>query len=219
MQDLPRIDKTIADGTFFTNQELCDAYIKAQQGKRSLHLIGLVSAGGVHSHINHLFALLDLAAKMKFNNIYIHMITDGRDTPAQVALTDLKSLEQKCSQLGIGKIASIAGRYFAMDRDHNWERTIKTYDAFVSGKAPIVSSASEAIQNSYHNQKYDEFIEPVQIANTPRISDGDSIVFFNYRSDRSKQISACIIDPDFKDFSREKTIKDFYFVSFTSYGH
>lgn len=147
------------------------------------------------------------------------MITDGRDTPAKIALTDLQSLEQKCSQLGLGKVASVAGRYFAMDRDKNWDRTKKAYDAFILGKAPVANSAAEAIQSAYNQKKTDEFIEPVQIANTPRITDGDSIVFFNYRSDRAKQISASLIDPDFKDFNREKIVKDFYFVSFTSYGH
>lgn len=219
MQDLPRIDKTIQDGSFFTNKELLEAYVRAASKQSNLHLIGLVSAGGVHSHINHLLALLDLAYKMKVSKVYVHMISDGRDTPQKAALNDLKTLENKFNQIGLGKVASVMGRYFAMDRDKHWDRIQKAYDVMTDESSPKANSSAEAIQNSYNSGKTDEFIEPVMIEGTPRVQDGDEIIFFNYRSDRSKQISASIINQDFKDFPRKKVLQDFYFVSFTSYGH
>jgi len=218
-QDLLRIDKTIADGSFFTNPELISAFKKVQEKKSNLHLVGLVSAGGVHSHVNHLYALLQMAATYKIANVFIHMITDGRDTPEKVALEDLKKLLSKMQELGVGKIASVMGRYFPMDRDKHWDRIQKGYEAMFSENAPQVSSAEEAIQTSYNENKSDEFIEPKAISGTPRIKDNDSIIFFNYRSDRAKQISEAIIDADFKGFTRSVVLKNFYFVSFTSYGH
>jgi len=218
MQDLPRIDKSIEDKTFFTNGELLTAYRQVAQKKTNLHLVGLTSAGGVHSHINHLFALLDLAARQKINQVFIHMITDGRDTPPKVALNDLAGLEQKCRQLGVGKVASVMGRYFAMDRDKHWDRVQKAYETMFAASSEK-PSAQAAIQAAYDAGKTDEFIEPMAIAETPRIKDGDSIIFFNYRSDRAKQISASIINADFKSFPRAVIWKHYYFVSFTSYGH
>lgn len=220
MQDLPRIDKTIQDGTFFTNRELLEAYNRALKNNKNIHFIGLVSAGGVHSHINHLFALLDLAAREKFKEAFVHMITDGRDTPPKVALNDLKALESKFQSLGIGKVASVIGRYFAMDRDKHWDRIQKAYDCLTMTNWPKrARTAAEAIQAAYNAGQTDEFIEPIVISDAPRIADGDSIVFFNYRSDRSKQISECIISQDFKDFNRQVVLANTYFVSFTSYGH
>ena len=220
MQDLPRIDKTIQDGTFFTNKELLEAYKKVTNRKSNLHLIGLVSAGGVHAHINHLLALLELAAKFPVKNVYLHFIADGRDTPAKVAFNDLKTVEDKFSNLGLGKIATVMGRYFALDRDKHWDRVSQAYEAmFNPGFPKFAKTAAEAIQASYDAGGSDEFIEPTAIEDTPRISDNDSIVFFNYRSDRAKQISDSIINQDFKGFKRSKILQNFYFVSFTSYGH
>ncbi|MBM2821086.1 MAG: phosphoglycerate mutase, 2,3-bisphosphoglycerate-independent phosphoglycerate mutase [Candidatus Berkelbacteria bacterium] len=220
MQDLPRIDKAIQDGTFFANKDLLFAYKRLSKiPGNNLHLVGLVSAGGVHSHINHLFALLELAAKLNIKNVYIHLITDGRDTPAKVALNDLAALEQKCSELGTGKVASVMGRYFIMDRDKHWDRVQKGYDCMLNENYPQAGSAKEAIEAAYNTNKSDEFIEPIAITGTARIKNDDSIVFFNYRSDRAKQISDAIINRDFKGFPRKKFLNKFYFISFTSYGH
>ena len=220
MQDLPRIDKTIQDGTFFANRELLEAYKYVATRGTNLHLVGLVSAGGVHSHLNHLLALLDLAAKMQIKKVYVHFITDGRDTPAKVALEDLKTLENKFLELERGQVATVMGRYFAMDRDKHWDRVEPAYEAMFNPSFPkYAKTASEAIKKAYAIGKTDEFIEPVVISNTPRISDGDSIIFFNYRRDRVKQISEAIINPDFNGFSRAKILENFYFVSFTSYGN
>ncbi len=220
MQDLPRIDKTIKEGTFFANKELLEAYDRAQKNNRSLHLVGLVSAGGVHSHLNHLLALLDLAGQKKFSQVFVHMITDGRDTPPQVALNDLKTLEAKFQSLGLGKVASVMGRYFAMDRDKHWDRVQKAFDAMTSASWPKkASTAAAAIEEAYSAKQTDEFIEPIVIEGVPRIQDGDSIVFFNFRSDRARQLSECFISHDFKDFPRKVSLDQSYFVSFTSYGH
>ena len=219
MQDLPRIDKTIQDGTFFQNAELLLAYYLAKKNSSNLHLIGLTSSGGVHSHINHLFALLDLANKLNFKNVFIHMITDGRDTPPKIALEDLKSLEAKISQTGIGKIASIMGRYFAMDRDKHWDRVQKAYEAMFNPTALSKNTAEIAISEAYNAGQTDEFIEPIVIAGTPRIKNGDSIVFFNYRSDRAKQLTDAIVYKAFKGFRRNVLLNNFYFCSFTSYGN
>jgi 2,3-bisphosphoglycerate-independent phosphoglycerate mutase len=218
-QDIVRIDKTIADQTFANNPALKDAFENVRKNQSNLHLLGLVSAGGVHSHINHLFALLEMAAKLQVKNVFIHMITDGRDTPEKVALEDLKKLEAKMAELGLGKIASVGGRYFAMDRDKHWDRVSKAYEVMFSESAPKAKSAAEAISASYQNNKNDEFIEPVAIDGTPRIVDKDSIIFFNFRSDRAKQITDAIINPNFDGFKRSVVLKDYLFVSFTSYGH
>ncbi len=220
MQDLPRIDQTISEGSFFKNKELIDAFESAKQNNTNVHLIGLTSAGGVHSHINHLYALLDMAQKSNFSRVYIHMITDGRDTPPKSALNDLSELKEKCSQTGIGIISTVMGRFFAMDRDNRWERIQQAYDALtVENYINKSKSAEEAINEAYKKEKTDEFIEPVVIENTPRIKDKDSIIFFNFRADRSKQISESIINPEFNGFKRSVILKDFYFVSFTSYGN
>ena len=220
MQDLPRIDKTIEDGTFFSNRELLEAYNLALKNKKNLHLIGLVSAGGVHSHLNHLLALLDLASRLKVNNVFVHMITDGRDTPPRVALNDLKTLENKFQSLGLGKVATVVGRYLAMDRDKHWDRIQKAYDCLTLSSWPQKApSPAEAIQAAYNAGQTDEFIEPVLIEGTPRIQDGDPIIFFNYRADRSKQLSESLISPDFQGFNRQVVLRRSYFVSFTSYGH
>lgn len=218
-QDLVRINKTIADGTFSQNPELMEAFKYAQANHSNIHLIGLVSAGGVHSHIDHLFALLKMAAEKKMPNIFIHMFTDGRDTPPKVALEDLKKLEGKMIELATGKIASVGGRYFGMDRDKHWQRIQKAYEAMFSPSAPQVSSAEEVVQASYSANKSDEFVEPAAITGTPRIKDNDSIIFFNFRSDRAKQLTDAIISKDFRGFARKEILKNFCFTSFTSYGY
>ncbi len=219
MQDLSRINKSIQDGSFFSSSELREAFLRAQKNNSSVHLLGLCSSGGVHSHMNHLFALLDMAKSLNISNIFIHFISDGRDTPPKVALNDLAQLKEKIKTVGIGKIASVGGRYFAMDRDKRWDRVQKAYEVFFAENSPAVVTAEEAIQNAYSSNKTDEFIEPRRIEGTPRIKDKDSIIFFNFRADRAKQISESIYDFDFKGFQRNITLENYYFVSFTSYGH
>lgn len=217
MQDLPRIDKSIIDQTFFQNPHLLEAFEYSKSNQSNLHLIGLVSAGGVHSHINHLLALLDLANKLNFKKIFIHMITDGRDTPEKAALSDLAIIENKIKTIGFGKIASVLGRYYAMDRDQRYERTKKAYDCLVVGGREF-SSPLEAIQNAYQNGQTDEFIEPAVIKGTKRICSNDAVIFFNFRSDRVRQLTKSLIDIKFNGFPREKIIQNLFFVTFTNYG-
>ena len=208
MQDLPRIDKTISEGTFFTNQDLLEAFKFAQGNQSNVHLIGLFSAGGVHSHLNHLLALLDLSKKVQFGNVFIHLITDGRDTSPKTVLKDLPKLEAKIKEVNLGKIASVMGRYYAMDRDNRLERTQKAYQALTQDNFRALPSAEEAIAAAYAAGKTDEFIDPVAITNTARIAPKDAVIFFNFRSDRARQLSEKIIG-----------VGNLYFVSFTSYGY
>lgn len=208
MQDLPRINKTISDGTFFQNAELISAFKFAQENQSNLHLIGLFSAGGVHSHLDHLLALMDLAKKMSFQKIFIHLISDGRDTSPKVILKDLPKLEEKIQEVGFGQIASVMGRFYAMDRDNRWERTEKAFNVLQDPGAPKASSVRMAIDKAYTLGKTDEFIEPMAIEGTNRLSPNDAVIFFNFRSDRSRQLSSKIIG-----------LKNVFFVSFTSYGY
>lgn len=208
MQDLPRIDKSIKDQTFFSNQEIIGAFDYAKKNNSKVHLLGLCSTGGVHSHINHLLALLDMAKKQNFHDVYIHLITDGRDTAPETILKDLPKVIAKINETGIGKIASVMGRFYAMDRDKRMERTEKAFDVLTSDSAPSTDSIEKAINSSYESSKNDEFIEPVKIDNTARIKPKDAVIFYNFRSDRARQISDLLIK-----------IPDLYFVSFTSYGH
>ena len=218
-QDLPRIDNSIRDKTFFSNDVILEALNYCLAGNSNLHLIGLVSSGGVHSHINHLFALLELAKSKKVSNVYIHFIADGRDSPPKVALNDLNLLENKCQEIGLGKVATVMGRYYAMDRDKRWDRTQKAYDSITDHSFVKVKSAQEAINNTYNSGKSDEFIDPVAIENTPRIADKDAVIFFNYRPDRAKQLTDAITNPNFNSFSRKIALKEYKFVSFTNYGN
>lgn len=207
MQDLARINKTISDGTFFTNPELLKTFEYVAQENSALHLIGLFSSGGVHSHLNHLLALLDLAKKQNCQNVFIHLISDGRDTPPKIILEDLPKLQAKIKELNLGQIASVMGRYWAMDRDERWERTKKALKVLIDPTRPTAPSVEEAVNEAYQNNKTDEFIEPVAIKDTPRIKPQDAVIFLNFRADRSKQLSEKIIE------------QGVYFVSFTSYGY
>lgn len=218
LQDLPRIDKSISDGSFYNNDALLSAISYAQKQNSAVHLLGLVSAGGVHSHINHLFALLDLLSSKKIKNVYIHMITDGRDTPAKEALKYLSKLENKIKEKGFGQIASVSGRYYAMDRDKRWDRILKAYKVLVEGQGESAENPKQAIENAYKRGESDEFIAPTKISNTKNISDNDALIFFNFRADRAKQLSEALVSPIFNGFKRNKVLKNLFFVSFTSYG-
>ncbi len=216
-QELPKIDKAIQDKSFFTNKALIGAIEHVKKNNSSLHLMGLVSPGGVHSHSRHLYALLELAKKEKVRNVYIHAFTDGRDTPKDSAKDFILELEQKIKKLRVGKIATISGRFYALDRDNRWERVEKAYRVMVLGEGRESKNTKEAIEDSYKRNIYDEELEPVVIKGVDgKISANDAVIFFNFRSDRAKQITRAITSPEFDGFKRE-LIPNLYFVCMTKY--
>ena len=218
-QELTRITKSIEDGDFFSNEEFVNAIENCKKNNSKLHIMGLVSDGGVHSHIRHLYGLLEMAKRRDFEEVYVHCFLDGRDTPPASAENYISELQEKMKEKGIGKIASIAGRFYAMDRDKRWERVKKAYDAIVNGEGNKQADVINAIESSYQKEVFDEFVEPTVITNGDKpvatISDGDSVIFFNFRPDRARQLKRAIVDPDFKDFETKKL--NTYFVCFTSY--
>jgi len=207
-QDLTRIDKAIADGELFENNALRDLLSRCAGGRHALHLMGLVSDGGVHSHQRHLHALVDMAARLKVERVFVHMITDGRDSSPTGGARYLAALQDIMDRTRTGRVATVSGRYFAMDRDKRWERTKKAYDAIVHGRADKTSrSPAEAIQKSYEAGVTDEFIEPVVIvdaggAPVGPMRDGDSVLCFNFRTDRARQITRAIALDQFEGFER-----------------
>lgn len=209
-QDLVKINNQIKSKKFFENRALKKNMKKAKDNNKKLHLIGLCSDGGVHSHINHLFALLELAKAqgLKQKQVLIHVITDGRDTEPRVAKKYIRMIEQKCSELEIGRIATVIGRYFAMDRDNRWVREQQAYDALVYGLGIRSESASEAVNINYMRTEGDEFIKPsvIKLKEFPKgyIKNNDSIIFFNFRSDRARQLTRAFVDPEFNNFKTNK---------------
>ena len=202
-QDLPRISRAIEDGSFFKNEAYNKAMDDCLKNDSSLHLYGLLSDGGVHSHIEHLFALLQMAQDKGLTKVYVHCFLDGRDVSPTSGKGFVQELQDKCAQLGVGKIATVMGRYYAMDRDKRWERVQMAYDAMVYGEGHHSSDPVAAVAESYANGVTDEFVEPVVIDPDGTISDNDSIIFFNYRPDRAREITRAIVDPDFDGFARE----------------
>ena len=202
-QDLPRISRAIEDGSFFKNEAYNKAMDDCLKNDSSLHLYGLLSDGGVHSHIEHLFALLQMAKDKGLTKVYVHCFLDGRDVSPTSGKDFVQELQDKCAQLGVGKIATVMGRYYAMDRDKRWERVQMAYDAMVYGEGHHSSDPVAAVAESYANGVTDEFVEPVVIDPDGTISDNDSIIFFNYRPDRAREITRAIVDPDFDGFARE----------------
>jgi 2,3-bisphosphoglycerate-independent phosphoglycerate mutase len=201
-QDLQRINMSIADGAFFQNETLIAAVNHAKENNSNLHLMGLIGAGGVHSNIEHLYALIELARKQNFNRIFLHLFTDGRDSPNTAAKTYISQVREVISKLGIGQFASIIGRYWAMDRDLRWDRTAKAYFALTQGRGVLVKTPEEAIDLSYPEGKTDEFIEPSIITGADSkpvglIRDNDSVIFFNFRIDRPRQLSRAFTLEDF----------------------
>ncbi len=210
-QDLQRINLSISDGTFYQNQTLIGAIDHAMANNGNLHIMGLIGAGGVHSNIEHLFALIDLAHKHSFGRVFIHLFTDGRDSPPNGAKGYIAQLRDVMKKQGVGQIATIMGRYWAMDRDLRWERTVKAYECLTQGKGNLVKTPEEAIDMSYADGKTDEFIEPAVITNadgTPlaTIKENDSVVFFNFRIDRPRQLSRAFV---YEDFSKANTLIEF----------
>ena len=218
-QELTRITKSIEDAEFFSVPEFVRAIENCKQNKTKLHIMGLVSDGGVHSHIRHLFALLELAKRKDFEDVYVHCILDGRDTPPASAENYIMQLEDKMKEKGIGKIASISGRFYALDRDKRWQRIQKAYDAMVNGVGEKANSAISAIESSYQKEVFDEFVEPTVICNgdvpVATIGNKDSVIFFNFRPDRAREITRALVDEDFKEFETKKL--NLYFVCMTQY--
>lgn len=218
-QDLTRITKAIRDGDFFRNKTLLNAMNNVRKHNSSLHLMGLLSDGGVHSHITHLYALLELAKKQGIKNVYVHAFLDGRDVPPKSALVYIEEAEKKMKELG-GEFATIMGRYYAMDRDKRWERVEKAYDAMTAGLGITAESASLAVENAYARGETDEFVNPTVIVRKDKpislVSDNDSVLFFNFRSDRAREITRCFIEDDFRGFKR-KLYPQTHFVGLTQY--
>lgn len=220
-QEFTRISKAIRTGEFAQNPVLSHAMDQVKEGSGALHLMGLLSDGGVHSHLEHLFALLEMARKIGVKKVFIHAFLDGRDVLPQSAKEYMTRLDSKIKELGLGKVATVMGRYYIMDRDHRWERVEKGYRALVEGKGLKASNPFAAIEKSYDVRVTDEFIEPTVIIDAEGkpvgpIQDGDSVIFFNFRSDRARQISHAIVDEEFTDFERTKRLKINY-VCMTEY--
>ena len=218
-QELTKITKSIEDGDFFAIPEFIEAIENCKKYNSKLHILGLLSDGGVHSHNRHLYGLLEMAKRRDFENVYVHCFLDGRDTPPASAEGYITQLEEKMREKGVGKIASLSGRYYAMDRDKRWDRVKKCYDALVNGEGNKATSATIAIEDSYQKEVFDEFVEPTVICNedTPiaTIQEHDSVIFFNFRPDRAREITRAIVDKDFNEFETKKM--DTYFVCFTNY--
>ncbi len=220
-QESVRLSKTIRDGSFFENEEFLNLidFIKKSNGR--MHLMGLCSDIGVHSLLNHLYGLLEMGKRNQVQDIFIHAFTDGRDSPPDSGAGYIERIERKCREIGTGRIASVMGRFYAMDRDSRWERVQRAYECMRTGKGNKARSAAEAISASYKNSVTDEFIEPTSIVNDDNepvgvIKDGDGVIFFNFRGDRPREITRAFVEDDFKDFNR--TAKgEIYYVCMTEY--
>ena len=219
-QDLVRITKEIENGDFFENEALLKAMNNAKEKGTSLHIYGLLSDGGVHSHNSHLYALLEMAKRQGVEKVYVHCFTDGRDTPPESGKDYVKALQDEMDRIGCGRIASVAGRYYAMDRDNHWDRIEKSYRALTLGEGVTADSALEAVTQSYKKGETDEFIQPTVVmengAPVATISDGDSIIFFNYRPDRARELTRTFCCDEFDGFDRGPR-KQVTYVCFTDY--
>ena len=219
-QELTRITKEIKDGTFFTNPALLEAVENCKNNGSALHLYGLLSDGGVHSHNTHLYGLLELAKRNGLEKVYIHCFLDGRDTPPASGIDYVRQLQSKMREIGVGEIASIMGRYYAMDRDNNYDRVKLAYLALTKGEGIKAANAEEAVQASYDRGDTDEFVKPTVIVNggvpVGTINDDDSVIFFNFRPDRAREITHAFCDDEFRSFKREKKL-DIVYVCFSEY--
>jgi len=244
-QDLPRIDMAIADGTFFQKEAFLQSAEHVKKNQSRLHLLGLIGAGGVHSSLEHLLALIHFAKNQNISNLYLHLFTDGRDSPPTSAINYILKVEEELKNLGIGKIATLIGRYYAMDRDNRWDRTQKAYDLLVLGKGETANNPIEVIKRSYAAGKTDEFIEPIVLDKQGMVNDNDAVIFFNFRIDRPRQLTKAFVLPNFETleikkvsfdpyaeryglkiyeapkgtttFKREKVLKNLFFVTMTEY--
>lgn len=216
-QELTRITKSIADGDFFTNAALVGAVDNCLAKNTALHLCGLLSDGGVHSHNSHLYALLELAKKKGLDKVYVHCFMDGRDVPPSSGKDFVAQLMSKMNEIGVGKIATISGRYYAMDRDNRWERVTKAYDAMVNGKGTIAADPAAVMEQSYADGITDEFVVPTVCTLNAEISADDSVIFFNFRPDRAREITRTMVDASFDGFPRDKGCFPLYYVCLTQY--
>ena len=219
-QELTRITKEIEDGDFFENKALLHAMENAKENGTSLHMYGLLSDGGVHSHNTHLYALLEMAKRHGLSKVYVHCFLDGRDTPPESGKDFVQALQDKMEEIGVGQIATVSGRYYAMDRDNRWDRIEKAYAALTKGEGVTANSGVEAVAQSYEKGETDEFVLPTVVltdgAPTATIQDGDSIIFFNFRPDRAREITRTFCCDEFDGFDRGPRKKVVY-VCFTEY--
>ena len=216
-QQLTLITKSIRDGEMFKNPVLFKNMKAAIEAGKAIHLMGLVGTGGVHSHADHWFGVLEMAKHMGAKEVYLHCITDGRDTDPHAGKGFLADLQAKLDELGVGKIASVSGRYYAMDRDNNWDREEKAYAAFVYGEGNHAANAAEAIEASYAADKTDEFVLPCVTCEGGRVQDGDTVIFMNFRPDRARQMTRIFCDDDFKGFERRGGRKQVNYVCMAEY--
>lgn len=223
-QNLTRINRSISSGDFYENETLNDAMLRAKEKGTSVHFLGLLSDGGVHSHMNHLFALLEVAKRLSIEKVFVHLFLDGRDVGPKTALEFIEKTEAKIKELKVGKIASVSGRYYAMDRDRRWDRVKKAYDVLVFGEGPTFSTPKSVVEQSYEQEISDEFVVPAVIVDENKspvgtISNGDSVIFYNFRPDRARQLSQALTHKDFDFFDRgSKDLSDIHFVMFTEYS-
>ena len=216
-QQLTLITKSIRDGEMFKNPVLVKNMKAAIEAGKAIHLMGLVGTGGVHSHADHWFGVLEMAKQMGAKEVYLHCITDGRDTDPHSGKGFLADLQAKLDELGIGKIASVSGRYYAMDRDNNWDREEKAYAAFVYGEGNHAANAQEAIEASYADDKTDEFVLPCVTCEGGRVQDGDTVIFMNFRPDRARQMTRIFCDDAFTGFERRGGRKQVHYVCMAEY--
>lgn len=216
-QELTHITRAVADKTFFDNEALLGAMDHVKKNDSTLHLFGLLSDGGVHSHIDHLKALLDMAKSNGLKDVCVDCFLDGRDVPPTSAGTYIDELEKYMAEIDTGRIALISGRYYAMDRDTRWERVSMAYDALTLEKGYHAGTASEALAEAYKRDETDEFVKPTVIGKDTAVKDSDSVVMFNFRPDRAREITRCFVDSSFSGFEREKIISDLFYVTMTQY--
>ena len=220
-QELTRISKSIEEEEFYKVREFLDAIENCRKNNSRLHLFGLLSDGGVHSHNTHLYGLLRLAQRENFDDVFVHCFFDGRDVPPDSAIGYVRELEDHIKEIGVGRIASVMGRYYAMDRDERWERVKLAYDAMVLGKGQTAQNPIEAIEQSYKMEEYDEFVRPTVIMQEGKpvatIGENDSVIFFNFRPDRAREITRALVDSKFNAFEREKGYIPTFFVCMTQY--
>jgi len=218
-QDFTRITKAIEDESFFANDTLCSAVDKAVENDKAVHIMGLMSPGGVHSHEEHILAMAKLAEQKGCNRVYIHAFLDGRDTPPRSAENSLAMFERHFQQTGNGKVASIVGRYYAMDRDNRWDRVEAAYNLLTLGEAEFTAtSAVEGLQQAYGRDENDEFVKPTAIGEAAKIQDGDAVVFMNFRADRARELTRSFVEPAFSEFDRRVVPQLADFVMLTEYA-
>lgn len=216
-QELTRITKSIQDGVIFENEALTHAMQNAKQNGKALHIMGLLSDGGVHSHNTHMYAIVEMAKKAGLNKVYVHAFLDGRDVPPSSGKDFVKDCADKLEEIGVGKIATVMGRYYAMDRDNRWDRVEKAYAAMVYGEGNRAQCPVEAVAKSYEDGVTDEFVIPTVCLDDAKIESGDSVVFYNFRPDRAREITRTLVDPDFSGFERKNGFFPLTYVCMTQY--